>query len=349
MRLLAFYLPQFHPTEFNDKQWGKGFTEWSNVTRAKPQYEGHYQPRLPAGLGFYDLRLDEVWKEQSQLAQDNGIYGFCYYYYRFDGQRQLRMPIDRAHNYSHPYGGVIPYCICWANENWTRSWDGLNQNVLIEQNHNDDDDLAFIKEFGEMAIRDRYIKVNGKPLLLIYRTELWADIKKTAKVWREYMKSKHNMDLYLVRCDGFKVNQNPQDIGFDAAYQFPPLNFSNGSESQGKVKLNAGFTGGIPDYNNWKKFVQNNPYKMFRGVMPSWDNTPRKMERAHIFHDSSPNSYKEWLKTAIEFTKQNFEGEEQIVFINAWNEWAEGAILEPCTQYGYEYLTKTKEALDESR
>jgi lipopolysaccharide biosynthesis protein len=349
MRLLAFYLPQFYPTEFNDNHWGKGFTEWTNVTRAKPQFEGHFQPRLPAGMGFYDLRIQDNYRAQVVNAVAYGISGFVFYYYRFNGRRELGLPLNTAYELGHPDADGFPYCICWANENWTRSWDGLNNNILLQQNHNDADDLEFIKSAGEMMSKRRYIKVDGKPLLLIYRTELWQDMKKTATVWREYMKATYGMDIYLVRCDGFKTNVNPADIGFDAAYQFPPLNFSNGSEAQNKVNLNKDFKGGIPDYNNWPKFVQKQGYKTFRGVMPSWDNTPRKMERAHIFHGANPDSYKEWLKAAIEFTKNNFEGDEQLVFINAWNEWAEGAILEPCSQWGYSYLQKTREALNESR
>ncbi len=344
-RLLAFYLPQFHPTEFNDRHWGKGFTEWANVARATPQFQGHHQPRLPADLGFYDTRVPEVRATQAQMAIQHGIEGFCYYYYRFDGKRELNYVLDRATEEQ-----FIPFCICWANENWTRSWDGLNKDVILAQNHNDADDLEFIKEVSPMMVSDAYIKVDGKPLLLIYRTELWSDIAKTAQVWRNYFREQYDEDLYLVRCDGFEEGVDPKTIGFDAAYQFPPLNFSNGRESNHKVRLNKGFRGGIPDYNNWKNFVQKNPpYKLFRGVMPSWDNTPRKMDRAHCFHDASPQSYGQWLSHAIEFSKQRFEPEERFVFINAWNEWAEGAILEPCRQYGNEYLRVTQEVYDESR
>lgn len=341
MKLIAFYLPQFYPTEFNNEHWGEGFTEWSNVARAAPQFAGHHQPRLPAGLGFYDLRVKETRRRQAQMAKEYGIYGFCYYYYRFDGRRQLDYVLERAKEESE-----IPFCICWANENWTRSWDGLGQNILIEQKHSDFDDMDFIREGGPMLASEKYIKIDGKPLLLIYRTELWKDIKATAAMWREYMRANHGTEIYLVRCNGFEKDIDPASIGFDAAYQFPPLNFSNSREAMGKVKLNKDFEGGIPDYGDWRGFVKEHPaYKLFRGIIPGWDNTPRKMARAHIFYGSSPEKYKQWLLSAISYTEQNFEPSEQVIFINAWNEWAEGAILEPCNQYGYEYLNATRSAM----
>lgn len=345
IRTIAFYLPQFHPTQFNDEHWGKGFTEWSNVARATPQFEGHLQPRLPADLGFYDLRVPEVRKQQADLAKEYDVHGFCYYYYRFNGRRELDFVLSKAVEEKH-----IPFCICWANENWTRSWDGLHNNVILSQNHNEDDDLEFIKEVSPILMNEKYIRVNDKPLLLIYRTELWNNIKMTTDTWRNYFKTKYGKELYLVRCDGFQKGIDPCSIGFDAAYQFPPLNFSNGNEARKKVKVFDGFVGGIPSYENWKSFVENETgYKLFRGVMPSWDNTPRKMQKSHAFYGSSPFAYKDWLRKAVKYTQENFTGDEQLLFINAWNEWAEGAVLEPCKTYGNEYLKVTKEVLNESR
>lgn len=341
MKLIALYLPQYHPTPFNNEWWGKGFTEWQNVTRAKPQYKNHHQPRLPKHFGFYDLRVDEIRIEQAELAKQYGIHGFCYYYYRFDGKRALEMPLNKLMETGSP---DFPFCICWANENWTRTWCGQNSNVLMKQNHNDEDDLQFIKEVAPMLTDKRYITIAGKPILMIYRPELWPDMKKTTKMWREYMRVNHSTEIYIIKCNSFS-HDNPADFGFDAAYQFPPLYFKQNSVAKDTIECKPGFLGYITPYSDWRQFVhQQFDYKLFRGVMPGWDNTPRRMEHANIIHGSSPAEYKEWLSEAIRYTKKNFEPEEQVIFINAWNEWAEGAILEPCDQYNYQYLEATNES-----
>ncbi len=342
-RLLAFYLPQFYPTPTNDANWGKGFTEWSNVARAIPHYAGHQQPRLPADLGFYDLRRAEVMHEQAALAKDHGLDGFCFYYYRFDGRRELNLPLD---NYIAPDGPDFPFCICWANEPWTRNWDGQNHHTLIPQTHNDQDDVKFIEEFIEMARQDRYIKVDGRPLLLIYRPELWQDIVKTTRIWREKTKAALGVDLYLVYCNNcFKRQANPQGIGFDAAYQFPPHMFGAPNCRNAIRSVRSDYGGNIMRFNQWRTFVKDHrDFKLFRGVMPSWDNTPRKMGKGGSFFGASPQEYKEWLIEAMRYTVEHLEGDEQLVFINAWNEWAEGAILEPCKVHGLSYLEATRDA-----
>ncbi len=346
MKLIAFFLPQFHPTPYNDQWWGQGFTDWTNVTRAVPQFEGHFQPRLPQGLGFYDLRVDEVMMKQEMLAQQYGIDGFCYYYYRFDGRRLLDIPLEKKWTttvgFTDPTPKFkLPFCICWANESWTRRWDGLDLDILIKQNHSQADDLDFIQEVAPMLIDPRYIKVEGKPLLLIYRTELWPDIATTAQLWRDYMTQHFKCDLYLVRCNGFE-EVNPTPLGFDAAYQFPPQRLPEKLIPKDQVSLERNFAGYLRDYAVWPDFVKYSPnFKLFRGVMPAWDHTPRRQSKAIIFYGSSPEVYQEWLTQAITYTQQHFQGDEQLVFINAWNEWAEGAILEPCTQWGFQYLKAT--------
>lgn len=345
MRLIALYLPQFYQTPTNDKNWGEGFTEWTNVRRSKPQYEGHVQPRIPEDGVFYDLTDSSVLHRQAALAKEYGIAAFCFYYYRFNGRRELDLPLN---NYSASDGPDFPFCICWANEPWTRRWDGKENDVLIYQDHNDADDAEFIAEFIKMASDPRYLRVDGKPVLFIYRPELWNDIKHTTDLWRKTMREEMGVEPYLVYCDNcFKGQISPESIGFDAAYQFPP---HLAHAQKVKVKGARQFFGYVMNYGFWRKFVNRDVgHKLFRGVMTSWDNTPRKMNRSGSFHGADPHSYKEWLSVAIQKTKQLFTGDEQIIVINAWNEWAEGAVLEPCSQYGKQYLIKTKEALDESR
>jgi lipopolysaccharide biosynthesis protein len=342
MRLIALYLPQFYPTPYNDAWWGSGYTEWTAAKRATPQFEGHFQPKIPTKLGYYDLRNDDAREKQAELARQYNIHGFCYYYYRFNGKRALEQPLNQMLATGRP---DFPFCICWANENWTRRWDGRDNEVLMKQYHNDKDDLEFITEIAPMLMDKRYIRVNGKPLLMIYRTELWQDIKKTTQMWREYMRKHHSTEIYLVRCNGFEADRIPEFIGFDAAYQFPPLQFRGGNEMLANVKPVKGFQGGVHDYKNWPRFVsQERPYKLFRGVMTAWDNTPRRKNKGHIFYGSSPQEYQKWLDEALSYTKKNFTGDERMIFLNAWNEWGEGAILEPSNEYGLQYLEVTNES-----
>ena len=336
MRLIAFYLPQFYENEINNKNWGKGFTEWTNVKQSIPLYHGHHQPRLPTELGYYDLNNDEVRHQQAKLAKEYGIDAWCYYYYRFNGQRVLEMPFNR---HIQDKSLDMPFLICWANENWTRAWDGLDKEILLKQEHSIEDDLNFIKDISQTLMDPRYVKIDNKPVILIYRTELWEDISKTAQIWRDYMLKYFNTELYLIRCNGFDNKTNPIDINFDASYQFPP----SGAEAQ---YFNAQeFNGNFGDYARCKHMSsQEYNFKVFRGIMTGFDNSPRRKNNVGIFLNNSPVLYGEWLKEAIEYTIKNFKKQEQLIFINAWNEWGEGAILEPCNQWGRQYLEATLEA-----
>ena len=190
---IAIYLPQFHPILENDEWWGKGFTEWTNVTKAQPRFEGHYQPHLPSDLGFYDLRLEEARLAQEELAKNFGIYGFCYYHYWFNGKRVLHEPLDRK--MQNPKED-LPFMMCWANENWTRTWDGADHQVLLKQEYGFEDDLAHIKHLIAFFTDNRYIKVNGKPIFIVYRPKLFPDIKKTIAIWRKAVQEAGFPDLY---------------------------------------------------------------------------------------------------------------------------------------------------------
>ncbi|WP_333456671.1 glycoside hydrolase family 99-like domain-containing protein [Microcoleus sp. Pol10D4] len=348
VRLIAFYLPQFHPIPENDLWWGKGFTEWTNVTKAKPLFEGHYQPRLPADLGFYDLRLPEVRDAQARLAKKYGIYGFCYYYYWFAGKRLLDRPIDEILQSKHP---DFPFCLCWANENWTRRWDGSEHEILIAQEHSLEDSKDFAESLVPFMKDERYIRVNGKPLVLIYRANILPNIEETIKLWREVWRENDVGEVYLSGCLGFQ-QQASQVIkwGFDAGVQFPPHDMGTESDLINPATLGANdFQGHIFDCRPIVEKSLRSKFpseKEFLSVMTSWDNTARRGKKAHVFLHNSPEVYELWLSGVIEKTKQIYSGDERLVFVNAWNEWGEGTYLEPDVQYGHGYLSANYRALN---
>ena len=344
IRAIAFFLPQFHPIPENDKWWGKGFTEWTNVTKAKPQFIGHYQPHLPGELGFYDLRLVDVQKQQVELAKKYGIYGFCFHYYWFSGRRLLERPINQ---FLANKKLDFPFCFCWANENWTRRWDGLYNEILIAQFNKKEDDIAFIKDL-ELALKDsRYIKVDGKPLLIVYRVSLLPNPVKTVKLWRNYCIEAGIGDLYLVAAQTFGLI-DPKPYGFDAAVEFPPHNEIDEPINDKKVFLNAGFEGEIYNYKNLvqrKTYTAKPDFEHYPTVFPSWDNEARRPGKGHVFWGSSPDLYQKWFESACNYADANNNLDKKLVFINAWNEWAEGAHIEPDQRYGYAYLEATANVL----
>jgi len=344
VRLIAFYLPQYHPIPENDEWWGKGFTEWTNVMTAVPNFKGHYQPRLPGELGFYDLRVPEVREQQADLARAYGVYGFCYYYYWFSGKRLLHRPLDEILESGKP---DFPFCICWANENWTRRWDGLESEVLIAQNYSETDDLDFIRTLLPALQDDRYIRVNGKPLLLVFRVGLLPDAKRTSEVWRDYCLKEGIGDLYLASVESFDNFEDPKKFGFDAAVEFPPHTLAVQEESPPQI-TNLRFNGLFFDYvATAQRFMSKIPsYQCFRTVMPSWDNTARRQNNAHIFLNVDPLQYERWLRHVVDETRKFKYGDERLVFINAWNEWAEGNYIEPDKRFGRQYLEATLRALD---
>lgn len=343
VKLIAFYLPQFHPIAENDKEWGKGFTEWTNVSKAVPQFVGHYQPRLPGELGFYDLRLKEVQKRQIELAKQYGIHGFCYHHYWFNGHKVLDKPLQQV--LADP-SLDLPFCLCWANENWTRRWDGGEDEVILAQKHSPEDDLAFIKDI-EPALRDsRYIRIDDKPLLIVYRPELLPDPKATAKRWREYSQNAGIGDLYIAAAATFGLEDYRQ-IDYDGLVQFPPHNIAPTEITDQVELLNENYRGRVLDYPSFAdQAIQSLSGKThtFPCVMMDWDNEARKPGRGDCFHHCSPQNYQRWLQAAYDFADNNAP-EEKLVFINAWNEWAEGTYLEPDRRYGYAYLHATREVL----
>jgi O-antigen biosynthesis protein len=348
VKLIAFYLPQFHPIPENDEWWGKGFTEWTHVARGVPQFLGHYQPRLPGDLGFYDLRVLDVQRHQVELAKKYGIFGFCFHYYWFGGKRLLDLPLKQF--LDNPELD-FPFCLCWANENWTRKWDGLDNEVLIAQTHSPQDDLAFIESVEPMLRDKRYIRVNGRPLLIVYRPSLLPDPRETAQRWRNHMAKSNCGGLYLVAVQAFET-VDPRPLGFDAAVEFPPHKLAEGAPvlNQQMEIVNPDYQGVICDYSYMiesAKKTRRSDFTLFRGVCPSWDNDARKPGRGITYQNSTPALYQEWLAETCRYTAKEPDPDKRLVFINAWNEWSEGAYLEPDRRYGYAYLQATANALKE--
>jgi lipopolysaccharide biosynthesis protein len=355
LRPIAFVLPQFHPIPENDAWWGKGFTEWTNVTKAKPLFEGHYQPHLPTDLGFYDLRLPEARVAQAELAKAYGIHGFCYYHYWFNGKRLLNQPIDGMLKQKEL---DMPFMLCWANENWTRRWDGMESDILMQQNYSFEDDKEHMRWLCKDVFSDkRYIRVDDKPVFVVYRHNLFPDIKKTAKIWRDIaVKEFGYKDLYLFITESFGNKIDPNKIGFDATIEFSPLDvIKNKIEIKHKDSLFNMFKNKKKalkiDFRDFQLGVKDcmyrqlPDYKLYRGVTPSWDNTARKKENWIVAKGSSPELYYKWLKHVVTHFKP-YSKEENFIFINAMNEWAEGNHLEPCIKYGTAYLEATKKALE---
>jgi len=343
-KLIAFYLPQFHPIPENDEWWGEGFTEWTNVKRALPNFVGHHQPQVPAGLGYYDLRDPAVMDRQAELAKAYGIHGFCFHYYWFNGRRLLELPLGQMLARGKP---DFPFCICWANENWTRRWDGSEDEVLMKQDYAEGYAERFIRDVIPILKDRRYIKIAGAPILLVYRVNLLPDAAATARLWREVCAHEGIPRVHLAAVQSFGIT-DPRPYGFDAAVDFPPHLKHELIEPSAFPGISPDFKGYLEDY---LKVARNQvgqpppPYLRYRGVMPAWDNTPRRMERAHVCVYSSPAAYQEWLEQIVEQTMARSAVQEPLVFLNAWNEWAEGAYLEPDSKHGYAHLEATKGGL----
>ena len=347
---IAIYLPQFHPIPENDVWWGKGFTEWTNVTKTTPRFEGHYQPHLPADLGFYDLRLEEARLAQEALAKAYGIHGFCYYHYWFNGKKMLYEPLDRKLKNSKE---DFPFMMCWANEDWTRAWEASENKVLLKQDYSEADDLKHIRHLITYFKDTRYIKVNEKPIFIVYRPELFPDIKRTIKIWRDEAQKVGLPGLYLGYAQKSKLDF--LSAGFDFAFQFQP-NFSKVPKPIGnqtikrikrkvleKIGIQENQRSSVYDYESYAKLQNSEGFTapIYPGITPMWDNSARK-DKAFVLHESTPAKYENWLR----FIKENYPWEkmpEKFVFINAWNEWAEGNHLEPCQKWGTKYLEITKE------
>lgn len=350
-KVIAYYLPQFHPTPENDRWWGKGITEWNNVARAVPQYLGHYQPRLPGELGFYDLRIIDNMARQIELAKNYGIFGFSFYFYWFDGKRLLDKPLDM---FIENKNLDFPFCLCWANESWTRRFDGTCGEILMQQSATVESYNRFIDSVIPYMRDSRYIKVLGNPVLTIYRPSLMPECKKVIEHWRTRCQEEGIGEIYIIGVKENNQGLDLLDLGFNAQSEFHPGTLfkycHNITHELDFVQKDFG--GMVMDYAdivNNQKYFHYNYKKLYRAAMPMWDNTARRDNKGMIFEGSTPDLYKRWLTDIFTELKERDDLEEPLVFINAWNEWGEGAYLEPDKRFGYAYLDATKSAIEESR
>ncbi len=347
VRLIAYYLPQFHAIAENDAWWGKGFTEWTNVTKAVPRFAGHYQPRLPGELGFYDLRSPDVLRRQAALARRYGIHGFCFHHYWFNGRRLLETPLQ---NLLAMPDLDMPFCINWANESWSRRWDGKDAQILMEQKHSIEDDHNFAASLEPLFADPRYIRIDGRPLLMLYRPAILPDALATVERWRQYFLQRGLEDPYIVMAQAFGDN-DPRTYGMDAAAGFAPHNagWDRPRLYSTLELLDPRYIGDVVRYADMaRNAVENQPtdFTLFPSVVPCWDNEARKPGRGFCFLGSTPELYGTWLAAACLTALERPSADERIVFINAWNEWAEGAYLEPDRHFGYAFLAETARILN---
>ena len=364
MKTICFYLPQFYPNSENDEWWGPGFTDWNKVASCRPRFTGHHQPHIPADLGYYDLRLEETRVAQVNLAKNFGISGFCYYHYWFNGKVLLDRPFNEVMASGKP---DLPFCLCWANDDWTRAWDSNKQQILISQeysdNDNDDHIIWLIKAFAD----DRYIKIDGKPLFLIFNPELIPNCEILIHSWRKTVRENGFPDIYMCAVkNSYTIKTDKEFIsqGFDAIVGFQPNRnyFPSATNAKSwlyeialkklpnylyqaiKIRISANK---IIDYEQLvKKMIRKEQpiiYREFPCVFPSWDNSARR-KSAVIIQNSDPLIYEMWLRDSIRKVGI-YPISERLVFINAWNEWAEGCHLEPDRLNGRMFLNATRRAI----
>ncbi|WLD12415.1 glycoside hydrolase family 99-like domain-containing protein [Planctellipticum variicoloris] len=352
-KLIAFHLPQFHPIPENDEWWGKGFTEWTNVAAARSLFPGHDQPRLPADLGYYDLRLPEAQCAQAELARRYGIHGFCYWHYWFHGRRLLERPVNEILRTGEP---DFPFCLAWANESWSRSWLGDNRQILVDQTYSAEDDIAHARWLADAFADGRYIRVEGRPLLLVYRPTSLPDARRTTDAFRREIERLGLPNPYLVGINAHARHIDMRSLGFDMTeHHEPQLGVLPGvftkASLKWKVRQKAYKVLGWPrhtfeysDARSWMDRVLPK-YPHFRSYFVGWDNTARRGKDGIIITGATPDAVGEGLRGVLQETMRR-PPSEQIVFLNAWNEWAEGMYLEPDRRYGLRRLEVIKECLD---
>ena len=341
IKTIALYLPQFHTIIENDKWWGKGFTEWTNVKKTIPLYKTHHQPRIPGDkytyLDYYDLTNPDIIKKQVELAKSHGIYGFGIYYYWFSGKRLLEKPLDIFINHKEI---KFKFLLIWANENWTKKWDGNDNQILIKQEYKENDSIYFIKDIRKYLIDVRYIKINGKPIIGIYEPFKIPNLNKTISNWREESKKFGIGNLFIIVCLNHYKFDLIQNLNiFDGVYEFPPRDCLEYLINHQTYYLYTATLYKDMDFIDLKK-----KFYLYRGSMLEFDNSPRK-KNSVIFEKYSPEQFYMINKKIINWTKERYNKKNWFIFINAWNEWGEGTYLEPDDKYGYASINSLSKAL----
>lgn len=352
-RIIAWYLPQFHEIEVNNKYLGRGFTEWTNTTRAFPIYEGHYQPHIPYDVGYYNLNNLKTIERQIELARHYGVYGFSFYYYWFSGTKLMEEPLNNL--LKHPELN-IKFCITWADENWTTLWDAGQHGIIYRQKIEKGDGIRFVDDLLKVIQDKRYITIDGKPLIIIYRGNIFKKETMLALVFEMKKRARQHgfKDLYIMVSTAGNFDEDVAGIGADALVEFPPHGMNSLDIFYPNGYVNPYFVGKILDTSKFikgKKYLKNHDgVKFYRAALTSWDNTARKARSgANIYHGLCPKTFKQWLEDIIIESKKIHSEDENMVFVNSWNEWAEGSHLEPDMKYGYAYLQTVKDVLETSR
>jgi lipopolysaccharide biosynthesis protein len=355
IKTIAFHLPQFHPIPENDQWWGKGFTDWTNVVKAKPQFEGHYQPHLPADLGFYDLRVAESREAQANLARQHGLYGFCYYHYWFEGRRLLERPVNEILASGRP---DFPFCLCWANETWSRTWLGHESQILIKQTYSEHDDRVHARWLANTFLDHRYIRQNNRPVFLLYGVPRHPNVARFCDILREASREAGDENPYLIGVDSLCSWQDTRKYGFDTTLHFEPqlsifpdlfvdrwmlrrwIRNSRMGIRSGHVK--------VFDYREGRRRMsgQRADFPQVPCLLVGWDNTARRGKRGSVLVGNTPEVFEEELRNALTVWIAS-SPQDDLFFINAWNEWAEGNHLEPDLRFGHGYVDALKRVLGE--
>lgn len=351
MKLIAFYLPQFHTIPENDRWWGKGFTEWTNTRKSKPLFAGHYQPREPLQDYYYELTDPAARKWQAEMAKKYGIYGFCYYHYWFKGKTLLETPFNEVLRSGEP---DLPFCLSWANEPWTRTWDGLDDEVLMPQNYGDEEDWEDHFYYLLPAFRDqRYIRIDEKPVFIIYRPASIPRCSEMLKYWDGLAKQYDLNGIYFIdMLNGFEITSIE---GFHASIEFEPAytwkhctsdieRWAAINEVDGKDRRFDLFDYDMVWLYILRRVNARSDKKIFLGAFVDWDNSPRRGSNASIFDGANPEKFSKYLNLQIQKSISLYKN--AFLFINAWNEWAEGTYLEPDKKYGFGYLEAVRKALE---
>jgi lipopolysaccharide biosynthesis protein/glycosyltransferase involved in cell wall biosynthesis len=350
VKVLSYYLPQFYPTPENDLWHGKGFTEWNKVISSNPLFYGHYQQRAPHDdIGYYSLTTTDTFKQQSLLMKQAGVYGQVFYHYWFSGKLILEKPTQMLLADSSI---DIPFCFCWANENWTRKWDGNESEILLQQNYSAQDAEAFINYLIPFFKDKRYITIENRPILFVYRPSSIPDFPLYQRIWKETC-AQHNLPEPYVVAILTRGAKSPHDFGMDAGCERVLNDWTNGAVKDITNTLQPywDINGSVLDYDavadHYMGQAAPTDFPYFRSLIPSWDNTPRYGSEAYIIHNSTPRKFQQWMEYLVQDAEKRLPADRRFILVNAWNEWAESAVLDPDKRFGYAYLNSIGRALSD--